>query len=283
MKHRIKYPAALQRDRIVTKLEAVEDRATGTWHFRFRFRDHSKKLKTIIVPGDVASLASKLLPELHKAGARLPADEREAKDVVNAAIAQEPRSIVHCVARPGWQVDEDGTLRFSYGNKLIGPPAKNIAPPFDIKRRGPSGRVIRGSLLDWQRRVGVTAKKSPAATLLISGAFGAPLLPFAEIMSFGLNPYGGGKKGKSLALNAGGSVIGLGREENLLTLGATTAAILEKQAPGPTCFFQSMKRARLRASGATRMQNFASLRSPSTQAMTLFDTVRGAPLATPSV
>ena len=47
-------------------------------------------------------------------------------------------------------------------------------------------------------------------------------------MSFGLNIYGGAKKGKSLALNAGGSVIGLGLEENLLTLGATTAAILEK-------------------------------------------------------
>jgi len=228
MKHRIKYPATLQRDRTVTKLEAIEDRATGTWHFRFRFRDHSKKLKTIIVPGDVASLASKLLPELHKAGARLPADEREARDVVNAAIAQEPRSIVHCVARPGWQVDKDGTLRFSYGNKLIGPPAKNIAPPFDIKRRGPSGKVIRGSLLEWQRRVGATAKKSPAATLLISGAFAAPLLPFAEIMSFGLDIFGGAKKGKSLGLNAGGSVIGLGLEENLLTLGATTAAILEQ-------------------------------------------------------
>ncbi len=237
MKAGIKYPATLQRDRTVTKLEAIEDRATGTWHFRFRFRDHSKKLKTIIVPGDVASLASKLLPELHKAGARLPADEREAKDVVNAAIAQEPRSIVHCVARPGWQVDKDGTLRFSYGNKLIGPPAKNIAPPFDLKRRGPSGKVIRGSLLEWQRRVGATAKQSPAATLLVAAAFAAPLLPFAEIMSFGLNPYGGGKKGKSLALNAGGSVIGLGREENLLTLGATTAAILEKAGPWTDMLF----------------------------------------------
>jgi uncharacterized protein DUF927 len=170
MKGLIKTPATLQRDRTVTKLEAIEDRATDTWHFRFRFRDHSKKLKTIIVPGDVASVASKLLPELHKAGARLPADKREEKRVVDAAIAQEPRSIVHCVARPGWQVDKDGTIRFSCGNKLIGPRAKNIAPPFDLKRRGPSGRVIRGSLLEWQRRVGATAKQSPAATLLISAA-----------------------------------------------------------------------------------------------------------------
>ena len=168
MKARIKTPVTLQRDRTVTKLEAIEDRATGTWHFRFRFRDHSKKLRTIIVPGDVASVASKLLPELHKAGARLPADEKEAKRVVNAAIAHEPTRVVHCVARPGWQIDKDGTLRFSYGNEIIGPPAKNIAPPFDVKRRGPSGKVISGSLLDWQRRVGATAKKSPAATLLMS-------------------------------------------------------------------------------------------------------------------
>ena len=74
----------------------------------------------------------------------------------------------------------------------------------------------------------MAAKKSPGATLLVAAGFAAPLLPFAEIMSFGLNIYGGAKRGKSLALNAGGSVIGLGIEENLLTLGATTAAILEK-------------------------------------------------------
>ncbi len=93
MKVRIKTPVTLQRDRTVTKLEAIEDRATGTWHFRFRFRDHSKKLRTIIVPGDIASLARTLLPQLHKAGARLPADEQGAKSVVNAAIAQEPSSL----------------------------------------------------------------------------------------------------------------------------------------------------------------------------------------------
>ena len=64
-------------------------------------------------------------PRLHKAGARLPRRRTGSKDVVNAAIAQDPKGIVHCVARPGWQVDKDGTLRFSYGNKLIGAPAKN--------------------------------------------------------------------------------------------------------------------------------------------------------------
>jgi len=230
MKDGIKTPVTLQRDRTVTKLRGIEDRATGTWHFQFRFRDHSKKLKTIIVPGDVASLASKLLAELHKAGARLPADGQGAKRVVDAAIAQEPKSIVHCVERPGWLVDNDGTLRFSYGNELIGAPVRNtvLAPPFEVKRRGPSGTVIKGSLPDWQRRVGMAAKKSPCATQVVAGAFSAPLLLFVEIMSFGLNIHGRAKRGKSTALNAGGSVIGLGLEESLLTLGTTTAAILEK-------------------------------------------------------
>ena len=85
--------------------------------------------------------------------------------------------------------------------------------------------------------MGATAKKSPATTLLISSAFTALLLPFAEMMSFGLNAHCGAKKGKSLALNGGGSVIGLGREENLLTLGATTAAILEKAGPWTDLLF----------------------------------------------
>jgi uncharacterized protein (DUF927 family) len=221
MKDRIKTRVTLQRDRTVTKLEAIEDRATDTWHFRFMFRDQSGKVRAIMVPGDIAFSARTLLPQLHKAGARLPSDEKEAKRVVDAAIAQEPTRVVHCVARPGWQVDRDGTLRYSDGNKLIGPPARNIAPPFDIKRRGPSGKVVKGSLLDWQRKVGATAKNSPAATLLISAAFAAPLLLFAEVMTFGLVVYGRSKKGKSVVLNAGGSVIGLGLEENLLTLNAT--------------------------------------------------------------
>ncbi len=195
MKERIKTLPTLQRDRTVTKLEAIEDRATSTWYFQFRFRDHSMKVRTIMVPGDSASLARTLLPQLHKAGARLPADKWEAKSVVNAAIAQEPTRVIHCVARPGWQVDKDGTLRFSFGNEIIGPPVKNVvlAPPFELNRRGPSGTVVKGSLADWQRRVGEVAKKSPCATLLVAAAFAAPLLPFAEIMTFGLDIFGGAK------------------------------------------------------------------------------------------
>jgi hypothetical protein len=230
MKNPIKTPATLQRDRTITKLEAIEDRATRTWHYRFRFLDQTKKVKTITVPGDIASLSRTLLPRLHKTGARLPLREEEARSVIKAAIEREPTGIIHCVARPGWQVDKDGTLRFSYGNKLIGAPVKDtvLACPFEVERRGPSGTVVKGSLRDWQRRVGLAAKKSPCATLLVAAAFAAPLLPFAEIMSFGLNIYGAAKKGKSLALTAGGSVIGQGLEENLLTWGTTVAGILEK-------------------------------------------------------
>jgi Domain of unknown function (DUF927) len=220
----------VQRDLAVTKLEAFEDRATGTWHLRFRFLDHSKVPSTIIVPGDVASVSRTLLPQLHKAGARLPPSEEAAKRVVNAAIAQQPKRIVHCVARPGWLVYKDGTLRYSYGNELIGPPVRGtvLAPPFNVERRGPKGAVVKGSLSDWQRRVGAVVKKSPCATLLVSAAFSAPLLLSAEIMTFGLNIFGPGKKGKSTALTAAGSVIGLGLGESLLTWGATNAGILQQ-------------------------------------------------------
>ena len=98
MKVGIKKPVPLQRDLTVTKLEAIEDRATGTWHFRFRFLDQSRKVRTMIVPGDVAAQVSKLLPELHKAGARLPPGAAETKRVVNAAIAS--RAYEHRSLRP---------------------------------------------------------------------------------------------------------------------------------------------------------------------------------------
>jgi len=60
--------------------------------------------------------------------------------------------------------------------------------------------------------------------LAICAAFAAPLLSFTGRQSFGINLFGRAKAGKTTALLAGASVIGLGREADLPNCGATAAA-----------------------------------------------------------
>ena len=60
--------------------------------------------------------------------------------------------------------------------------------------------------------------------LAICAAFAAPLLSITGRQSFGINLFGRAKAGKTTALLAGASVIGLGREADLPNWGATAAA-----------------------------------------------------------
>ena len=60
--------------------------------------------------------------------------------------------------------------------------------------------------------------------LAICAAVAAPLLSFTGRQSFGINLFGRAKAGKTTALLAGASVIGLGREADLPNWGATAAA-----------------------------------------------------------
>ncbi len=76
----------------------------------------------------------------------------------------------------------------------------------------------------WRDTVGKLSLRSNAAMLAICAAFAAPLLHFTARQSFGLNLFGRAKAGKTSALLAGASVIGLGREGDLPNWGATAAA-----------------------------------------------------------
>ena len=60
--------------------------------------------------------------------------------------------------------------------------------------------------------------------LAICAAFAAPLLSITGRQSFGINLFGRAKAGKTTALLAGASMIGLGREADLPNPGATAAA-----------------------------------------------------------
>jgi hypothetical protein len=104
-------------------------------------------------------------------------------------------------------------------------------------------------------------------------------LLFAEVMTFGLI-YGRSTKGKSVALNAGGPVIGVGLEENLLTLNATAAGILEVAGTWTDRLLPINEGGTIRGK---RSKSYASLRSRSTQARIPFDTASGATSAIRSV
>jgi hypothetical protein len=223
---------------VLVKLSAIEDQSTRTWYDCFEFRDHLGRRQSISVPADIAGDPKKLLAALQRAGARLPRDLNTRKRLIDSAIVSSSQEIVCCAARPGWQTSSSSALRFSYGDKIFGEPikGKTLSPPFDVKLRGPSGVEVRGDLREWQRRVGIPVTRSPCATLTVAAAFAAPLLLLAEMNSFGIHIYGKVKRGKTTALTAGGSVIGLGKEEKLPNWNSTNASILEKAMPSNDLF-----------------------------------------------
>ena len=178
-----------------------------------RFRDHSKKLKTITVPGDVASPCKQTPPRTAQGGCPTSSRRKGSKESRQCSHRERahPRRPLRRPARMADRQRRDPSV-------LVRKQAdRPTGQEYCASLRHQTSRAI------WQgyQRVasGVAAqgrshgKKVARCDPTDRRRVAAPLLPFAEIISFGLNPYGGAKKGKSLALNAGGSVIGLGREE----------------------------------------------------------------------
>ena len=222
------FSAKRQQEPFVLKTRAVQDFATGDWFYEFAFLNQVGKRSTLQLPGDEANDVRAVTKALNRKGVRLPDDPNASRDMIVAAIKESSGEIVHHVARPGWQLRKDRSAWFSFGDTTIGEPSANrkYLPPHDQNNR-PRGLRQTGTLEDWQRRVGDVVKSSPFATISVSAAFAAPLLRAADLGSMGIYGYGAAKRGKSVALTAGGSVIGLGREEDLENWNTTTARGLE--------------------------------------------------------
>ena len=86
----------------------------------------------------------------------------------------------------------------------------------------------RAKLDQWIELVAKPCRFSTRLMLIMSAAFAAPLLGQLSLQPFGINLFGPSKVGKTAALLAATSVIGIGREFDLPNWNRTNAAALEQ-------------------------------------------------------
>jgi uncharacterized protein (DUF927 family) len=97
----------------------------------------------------------------------------------------------------------------------------------DIKDR--SGQLsIKGGWKAWRDAVAEPSRNSTALMFAISAALAAPLLAFSTRGSFSLNLFGPTRAGKSVATVVAGSIIGIGRQEDLISWKITDARLEER-------------------------------------------------------
>lgn len=155
----------------------------------------------------------------------LPRDLKKALKLVRKASRAGPRRQWRYVKQDGWR---GGMRAFAhrgriYGRKRVGS-VELKGPLSDRTRNYPLGR--KGDLEEWKRIAGL-ARYSTRLRMCICAAFAAPLLKTIDLQAFIIVLAGPSKAGKSTALLAAASVIGIGREGSLPNFNATTASLQE--------------------------------------------------------
>jgi hypothetical protein len=168
-----------------------------------------------------------LLATLKNAGLETSQDAEANDDAIHkliASIASAEKWII--AASTGWR---DNSKQFVLPYTIVGKgdPDVRVLHPDAGEERKRSKLGCRGTLRGWQRRVAGPARHSSRMVLGICAAFGAQVLKFAQINSFGLQISGDSKTGKSTGLVAAASVAGFSKESDLPNFRATDAALGE--------------------------------------------------------
>ena len=207
------------------KLVAIaEDEATREFIAIIDFRDINGHIRRLEQPKSSLRKIDQLKEALDNAGAYLSTNDKENTDAIRAlslsAINAERWKYAPAV---GWY---DGHRAFVLPDRVIGRSRGDarILPP----RRSTRFKLARrGSHKDWVKSVAGPARFSSYVVLGICMALAALLLDFLDFHSFGILLSGPSKAGKSTALVAAGSVIGIAREEDLPNFRTTDAALGE--------------------------------------------------------
>lgn len=156
---------------------------------------------------------------LLKSGADVSGLDHCRGEIITATQSDAP--IVHRAAHTGWR---DPGAQYVTQRKVLGAEDGSVLPP----PLSPLAQNLdqRGTLEGWKALIEV-ARYSSTAVLVISAAFAAPLLRPLNSPSFAIVVYGGSRKGKSQAQLMAASAVGFGAEEDLPTLNATPAGLIE--------------------------------------------------------
>ena len=205
----------------IRKIARIRDDATGQYSEIVEFPiSDSTTARLELAPAvihDLRQFADKLL----NAGAILPKDVTEQKELLRAvADSDAPKEFVYA-AETGWLNDEckvfvkaDGVIGNSDTN-IIG-----INPVQDVKDQ--SGHLsIAGTWETWKTSVAQKARLSSISMFAICVALAAPLLRIIGHQSFSICIFGRTRIGKTFATLIGASVRGIGQKEDLIAWNIT--------------------------------------------------------------
>ena len=151
----------------------------------------------------------RIIDALADADYRWPTESKLPEWLIQDVLANEPDQSFTMVGAPGWYEDLILTSRRQYGKG-----SRFVLDP-NAGAKVAKMTLGRGSLGNWQRKVGKPAKKSSRLRLMIGAAFAALLLRRLNMDSFALNLFGPSSIGKTSGLYVAASVAGLIGEHGL--------------------------------------------------------------------
>lgn len=210
------------------KLVAIaEDEATREFIAVIEFCDIDGQIRRLEQPKSSLRKIELLKEALDNAGAYLSTNDQECRDAIRAlSNSADTAARWKFAASVGWY---DRHRAFVLPDHVIGRPRGNarILPPRALTNHQRFELGCKGSHKNWRRSVAEPARHSSCMVLGICMALAALLLDFLDFHSFGILLSGSSKSGKSTALVAAGSVIGIGREQDLPNFRTTDPALGE--------------------------------------------------------
>ena len=178
---------------------------------------HTQHVSEASLQADPAALCQTL------ADAGLVISRSQQKNFINYLAGTETPSRALLCQRTGWH-QANGHDMFVLPNETIGPQGSEQVI-LDSSALGPYEK--RGTLSDWQEKVGVLSADHALPVMAISASLTGPLLYLSEQEGGGLNFYGQSSRGKTTILQVAASVWGRGGSPGFVRGWSATANGLE--------------------------------------------------------
>lgn len=162
---------------------------------------------------------------LLRANAALPADDDEARRLVQQAIDAETTKRLHYATRLGWEKKYSG---FMLWNEFIGTQAtggKVLAPPWSETFSSDHVKTM-GTLTGWRKFVAKPAARSSRLVFLAAAAFAAPVSRFRSAANIGFNLSGFNHVDSEIAAAFVGSILGCDSREIVSDWGIKPSRLL---------------------------------------------------------
>ncbi len=203
------------------------DPNTGTHFATISFPTGGGSRDRIEVPASMLAARRELQRLLRDRDATLPSSERHAGDLLSALARATPERRQRYASTYGWSRDKTW---FVMGKTVIGAaPHGQLGVRPAAHTAGEGGQLRqRGTARQWRNTVGRLALSSSVGTLAICIALASPLLAFTNRPSFGICLCGKSRRGKTLACLCGASMIGIGRDDELISWRSSATSIEER-------------------------------------------------------